>query len=709
MTPVELVLSKLPGAKPVGNAWQARCPAHEDRKPSLTVSEGDGGRALVRCHAGCSFEAVVAAIGLIASDLMPARDTPTPRRNGKPKPNTPTYSTANEAVAKLERQHGKRSALWTYHDTHGEPVGLVVRWDRLTEKDIRPISRYADGWRIGAMPDPRPLYGLPELATANRVVVVEGEKAADAARSIGFTATTSVGGSSVASKADWQPLAGKDVWVLPDNDATGRKYADTVAAILGALNPPATVKIIALPGLPEAGDVVDWVDAHGDSAEPRGMRAEIEALASAAEPAPAKLVTRGSGHRATFVPEMVCLADVAPEAVPWLWAGRIPLGRITLLVGRPGAGKSFLTCDIAARISTAAPWPGGGSAPLGDTLFICAEDDPADTIVPRLIGAAADRQRVHLLKAAKRLDGGGKETSVAFDLQNVELVRDALATLRGCKLVIVDPVGSYLGGHVDAHRDNEVRGLLAPLAALAAECSVAMLLVCHTRKAAAAFADDTALGSRAFVGLARSVLHLAADEGDRTRKLLLPGKCNLGESPPGLAFRIGGTPVRLEWEPEPLEGVHADDTMTPNGSPGAAGRPSAASRDAAAEWLRALLAHGPVAVKEIQAQLKQAGLTWRTVRRANEALNIVPLKSTFSGGWTWQLPGAEGGHGPRRGPSGEELGPLRENVAGSRDNPPENVEGGQDGQDVAAFDAAPYHVATFGTGRLFPDQNGLPD
>ena len=338
MTPVKLLLSKLPGAKPVGTSWQARCPAHEDRKPSLTVSEGDDGRALVCCHAGCSFDAIVSAVGLIARDLMPARDTPTPRRNGKPKPNTPTFRTANEAVAEWERQNGTRSALWTYHDTHGEPIGLVVRWDRPTRKDFRPVSRHADGWRIVAMPAPRPLYGLPELAAANRVIVVEGEKAADAARAIGCTATTSAGGCSAGNKADWQPLAGKEVWILPDNDTPGRKYADTVAAILTTLNPPATVKIIALPDIPDAGDIVDWIDAHGDAAEPRGMRDELEALAGTVqcidhEP------TAGNGD--AFVPFPV-------DALPAPIRGFVASGTEAI-----GCDSSFLALPLLVALASA--------------------------------------------------------------------------------------------------------------------------------------------------------------------------------------------------------------------------------------------------------------------------------------------------------------------------------------------------------------------
>src|SRR5262249_10262357 len=149
---------------------------------------------------------------------------------------------------------------------------------------IRPVARHENGWRIGAMPEPRPLYGLPDLAAAHRVVVCEGEKAAVAARALGLTTTTSAGGSQAASKTDWGALAGKEVWIMPDNDAPGRKYADTVAGILAKLTPTPIVRVVELPDLPEGGDAVDWIDGHGDAAEPDPMRAEIETLAQAVEP-----------------------------------------------------------------------------------------------------------------------------------------------------------------------------------------------------------------------------------------------------------------------------------------------------------------------------------------------------------------------------------------------------------------------------------------
>jgi hypothetical protein len=279
-----VLLEKLPDARRAGNGWSARCPAHDDTRASLSVSEGDDGRALVKCHAGCTVEAVASALGLTVRDLMPDRDGPAPNRTGKPKSDAKTFPTANAAVAELERRHGKRSTLWTYHDAAGNPVGLVVRWDGRDGKDIRPVSRQGDGWRIGAMPDPRPLYALPDLAAAARVIVTEGEKAAEAARTLGFTATTSAGGSQAPGKTDWRPLAGKEVWILPDNDAPGRKYAGTVAGILAKLTPAPVVKVVELPDLPDQGDIADRIDARGDGADPDAMRAEVEALAEAVEP-----------------------------------------------------------------------------------------------------------------------------------------------------------------------------------------------------------------------------------------------------------------------------------------------------------------------------------------------------------------------------------------------------------------------------------------
>jgi hypothetical protein len=284
MTPLETLLARLSGAKKAGTRWSARCPGHDDHRASLSVTQADDGTVLLKCHAGCDTSAILRAVGLKLADLFPSKAGPTSARNGTTAPGGRTFPTAKDAVSELEQRHGKRSSLWTYRNAQGEPVGVVVRWDDPTGKDIRPVARHADGWRIGAMPAPRPLYSLPDLAAARRVIVCEGEKAADAARALGFTATTSAGGSQAAAKTNWWPLAGKEIWIIPDNDAPGRKYADMVAGILAKVTPTPAVRVVELPDLPDGGDIVDWIDAHGDAAEPESMRAEIEALAQAAEP-----------------------------------------------------------------------------------------------------------------------------------------------------------------------------------------------------------------------------------------------------------------------------------------------------------------------------------------------------------------------------------------------------------------------------------------
>jgi len=643
MTPVELILSKLPEAKRKGSGWMTRCPAHEDGRASLSIGVGDDGRALVHCHAGCTPEAVVTALGLKLVDLMPVnggKSCPSSRATTRAKAkkaakdgqSDPTvYPAAQDAIAELEREHGPHSAVWTYRCAAGEPVGMIVRWNIAGDKNIRPVSRTAKGWIIGGMPEPRPLYQLPELLARpdERVYITEGEKAADAAATLGLLAATSPHGSKSAAKADWTPLAGRDLVILPDNDAAGRRYANEVAAILAKLEPAPRIKVVDLPELPQKGDIYDWLEGH-DAIEPDTLRAIVESLADDAPTV--------DHHKVVGGPILTCLADVEPTDVKWLWFRRVPLGRITLLVGMPGEGKSFLTTYMASRVSTGSPWPDGCDCPRGSVIFISAEDDPADTIRPRLDAHYADVWQIHLLAMVRKIGDKGEQKEVMFALADLDALEEALERHLDCKLVVVDPIGSFLGGRTDAHRDNEVRGVLAPVAKLAEKYGVAVVVVAHRRKASGAIADDLALGSRAFTGIARSVWHLTHDANKKSLKLLLPGKNNLAPEGHGLAFTIFGDPPALAWERDPVA-MSADDALaaeTASGKkkPG----PEPKARDKASEWLRDLLKDGPTPVAQIRDEAKEAGFAWRTVQRAKDELGIKPYREQFGGAWTWSLP-----------------------------------------------------------------------
>ena len=261
---LDLILQRLEGVKPSNDGWVARCPAHDDRNPSLSIGIGDDGRVLVHCFAGCPTGAVCSALGITTADLFPMAF------KGSGSSTKGAFASSDEAVAFLTRRHGKPAAIWQYTDVDGRLVALAVRFDdphEVGSKVVLPISLHTGGWMVKAMPTPRPLYQLTEVTQADRVIVCEGEKAADAAASLGFTATTSSGGCKASAKTDWSPLAGLDVILIPDNDGPGHSYADRVSAMLADLDPKPTIRIVELPDLPESGDMVEFIEARGGCIE----------------------------------------------------------------------------------------------------------------------------------------------------------------------------------------------------------------------------------------------------------------------------------------------------------------------------------------------------------------------------------------------------------------------------------------------------------
>lgn len=331
-----------------------------------------------------------------------------------------------------------------------------------------------------------------------------------------------------------------------------------------------------------------------------------------------------------------CFSDIAPKPLRWLWPGRIPLGKLTLLIGDPGLGKSLLTADLASRVTRGTTLPDGAACESGSVIFLSAEDDAADTIRPRLDVAGADVSRVHILEAVRVALTDGSLTEKPFNLETDSAVLEgALREHPDVRLIVIDPISAYLGG-VDSHSNAEVRGILAPLAALAARFGVAVLCVTHLRKSAGA-AIYRAISSIAFAAAARAVWAVASDPEDGERRLLLAVKQNLTASAGGLAFRIEtqNDVPRVAWEPgavalavnEVLGNVDMQQDQN--------------ERREAKEWLKDFLADGPVAVKRTQTEAKAAGLSWMTVRRAKEALSVVASKSAFEGGWQWRLEDAQ--------------------------------------------------------------------
>jgi putative DNA primase/helicase len=297
--PLTVVLDRLRGLgiEPAvsGNGYSVCCPAHEDRSPSLTIGIGDDGRVLVHCKAGCSFDAVLAALRLEPKDLFPeSASASTSRRSpgrtaDKPKE---TFPSAEAAVAAWEKiRRAKLVGRWDYHDADGRHVFSEVRFPppRPGERKIyHQVALAADGtWFHGLPPAPRAIYRLPAvLAADGPVYVVEGCKAADSLVSLGLTATTSPCGALSPGKADWSPLRGRRVVIVPDHDEPGERYAADVVdlALRAGAGAVVVVRLIDLwPGLPEHGDAHDWIEAH-DAVDAVDLREGLEALVAKAEP-----------------------------------------------------------------------------------------------------------------------------------------------------------------------------------------------------------------------------------------------------------------------------------------------------------------------------------------------------------------------------------------------------------------------------------------
>ncbi len=366
----------------------------------------------------------------------------------------------------------------------------------------------------------------------------------------------------------------------------------------------------------------------------------------------------------------VRLSDVKPQLVQWLWPGRMALGKLTILGGDPGLGKSLVSLDIAARVSNGDPWPDDpfiATVP-GGVVLLNAEDDPADTVRPRLDAARANCSRISCLQAIKVANGpSGRPADRMFDLgADLNALRQVIRMTPGCKLVVIDPISAYLGAK-NSHDNADIRSLLAPLAALAAEMNVAVVGVSHFNKGGGK-AVYRMMGSIAFVAAARAAFGITKDPQDEQRRLMLPIKNNIGPDAGGLAYRVGprgGTAdpmaVGIDWEPEPVNLTAEEAFGGMNGQSQSDGVRT--ERDDAGDWLRSYLADGPKKASEVLKEANEVGISRSTLMRAKAATKVGSEKLAFGGGWAWKLPPPrEGVHAIKvttQGPhttSGEHLG-----------------------------------------------------
>ena len=607
-----------------------------------------------KADGGCAIGTLIQMANQDSGSGATGRTSPwnakvTKRATSTPPKPKPVYATANDAAnVVLSSLRNRRDGAWelarsySYVGQDGTERMQVLRFEREdgTDKTFTPIHPVDDGgWCIGDPPGQLPLYGLPNLQGGGRVYVVEGEKAADAGIGLGLTMTTSAHGSDGSAKTDWNPLRECEVVILPDNDEAGRKYADKVAGILGRVRPSPAVKVVTLPGTPDKGDIVEFIEMRrGDGRSGEQIRDEIERLADEASEHVREVDNESNGT----VPVVVRLSEVKPEPIEWLWPGRVAIGKLTMIAGDPGLGKSFVSLDMAARVSSGSGWPDGdcGSCDAGSVVLLSAEDDVADTIRPRLDAAGADVSRVVALEFVVRVVKG-EESAGMFSLRSdlIALER-AIRELGNCRLVVIDPITSYLGDGTDSNKTGDIRGLLAPLAELASRYRVAVILVSHLNKGSGPAIYRTT-GSLAFVAAARTSWVVTKDKDDPDRRLVLPAKNNIAPDVQGMAYRLSAVSVegcdvaKVEWDDEPVS-ISADEALAGDRSDDGDDR---AVREDVGAWLEDLLADGRILSQDVQRLAKDAGFAWRTVQRARKDIGATSKREGFGKGSTyyWSL------------------------------------------------------------------------
>ena len=395
--------------------------------------------------------------------------------------------------------------------------------------------------------------------------------------------------------------------------------------------------------------------------------------------------------RAERLAGAVRFSELNPQKVRWLWPDRIPLGHVTLLVADPGAGKSLVALDIAARVSRGGPWPDANdearktndessphssfdirhssfenspnpqsatqnphspispSPPLPNSpssvLLLTIEDHFADTVRPRLDALGADCSRILGLS---HVPGEGVFTmsrpfAINRDLNRLGMLVSELAD---CRLVILDPITAFFGDTGNRSTSN-VWKVLSALARLASSGNFAVLAISHLRKKEGA-AIYRALGSLAFIASARAAWTIASDPEGPNWRLLLPLKNNLAPDAKGLAFTIESNEANrapvIRWLPDTIE-ARAEAVLSPNRQPG---RPDN-ERRYAADWLRHHLSRRQSPVRKIREAAEAHGITWGTLRRAFRELGAEAVYEREDGRirWDWKLPviGAQNSRG----------------------------------------------------------------
>lgn len=320
------------------------------------------------------------------------------------------------------------------------------------------------------------------------------------------------------------------------------------------------------------------------------------------------------------------LKQIESEPVNWLWQNYFPCSKISLVSGDPGAGKTWLCLDLAARLSVGMDWPDGSPSPgAANSLILSCEDGASDTFRPRLDKLKADTSKIFLMQAPIDLSSVGGRSSLINEIHQ-----------RNPRLIIIDPILDF-SGRVNPNAVDQVRAMLTPLSEIIEKSRATLILTSHLNKSSVMQALYRTAGSASgWVGKARAVFMVIKDKMNQEanqpfRRLFAPIKTNLSpKEPQAYFFQISDNPgLTYERVPEDfnLENFLASDH-----------RDLGPQLEEAKHFLKVLLKTGPAAAMEVLRQAQEAGIKEKTLLRAKKLLDIKVFREGGSHGrWIWGL------------------------------------------------------------------------
>lgn len=340
--------------------------------------------------------------------------------------------------------------------------------------------------------------------------------------------------------------------------------------------------------------------------------------------------------------KLICARDLEPESIHWLWNDWLAIGKFHILAGAPGTGKTTLGLSLAATLTLGASWPDGTQCQPGKVLIWSGEDNPTDTLLPRLLAHGAVRDQVYFVDEVFE-----RNKPRAFDpSRDLFRLYEKAVEVGDVRLIIIDPVVTVVLG--DSHKNGEVRRALQPLVELATRLKAVVLGISHFNKGTLTRDPlERITGSIAFGALARVVLATAkvTDKNGQSKRVLVRAKSNNGPDGGGYYYQLEQTELadyqgvfssKVIWG-EQLEGT-AQELLVDITDSGSLDDRSAFSE--AVRFLQVLLAEGPLLKKEVDTKARDAGVKDITLRRAKAFLGIEASHEGYGKGsvWKWSLP-----------------------------------------------------------------------